>query len=110
MLDRGEALPPKVRRCGLGSPDDAASLVVWLASARSGDVTGQAIAIGGDRLGLWRRPTEVGYASQDGRWSVHPIADYFAPPGRVKLQAFFPTPHANCTASCSRSGHGLRCW
>ncbi len=92
MLDRGEPLPTKARRAGLGSPDDAASLVVWLASARSGGVTGQAIAIGGDRLGLWSHPTEVGYTYQNGGWSVDQIDDYFAAPGRAILQDFLPAP------------------
>src|SRR3546814_20985090 len=92
MLDRGESLPPKARRSGLGSPDDAASLVVWLASARSGDVTGQAIAIGGDRLGPWSHPTEVGYPYPAGGSSVDQIDYYFPAPGRANTQDFLPTP------------------
>jgi 3-oxoacyl-[acyl-carrier protein] reductase len=92
LVDRGEPVPAKARRAGLGSPDDVAALVVWLASARAGDVTGQAIAIGGDRLGFWSHPTETDYAYQDGGWSVEQIDQFFAGPGRSELQDFMPGP------------------
>src|SRR5690349_9533746 len=53
----GEPFPPWLRRDeGLGTVEDAASLVVFLASDESKDITGQAIGIGGDRLALWAHP------------------------------------------------------
>jgi NAD(P)-dependent dehydrogenase (short-subunit alcohol dehydrogenase family) len=59
---------------GFGTPDDAAGLVVYLASAASAAVTGQAIGIGGDKLSLWTHPTEVAAAYRTGGWSADDIA------------------------------------
>lgn len=70
----GEPIPHELRHDkGLGSPDDVAPLVVWLASSDSAEVTGQAIGIGGDRLTLFSHPevVEIGYA--DGGWSAEGI-------------------------------------
>lgn len=67
----GEPIPREIRRDkGLGSPEDVAPLIVWLASEKSQSVTGQAIGIGGDRLTLYSHPAvlEVDYA--DGGWSA----------------------------------------
>lgn len=67
----GDPIPHELRHDkGLGSPDDVAPLIVWLASAESAEVTGQAIGIGGDRLTLFSHPEviETGYA--DGGWSA----------------------------------------
>ena len=50
---RGEPLPSWLRAGeGFGTPEDAAGLVVFLASAAAKDVTGQCIGVGGDRLAL----------------------------------------------------------
>jgi NAD(P)-dependent dehydrogenase (short-subunit alcohol dehydrogenase family) len=51
-VDRGEPVPEHVRQRGLGTPDDVAPVIVYLASADSAEVTGQAIAAGGDRIAL----------------------------------------------------------
>jgi NAD(P)-dependent dehydrogenase (short-subunit alcohol dehydrogenase family) len=59
---------------GFGVPDDAAGLVVFLASAASDGVTGQAIGIGGDKLSLWSHPAEVAAAYRDGGWDADQIA------------------------------------
>lgn len=70
----GEPVPPKVRReHALGGPEDAAPLVVWLASAESAGVTGQAIGIGGDRLTLYAHPSEAEVAYRDGGWTADAI-------------------------------------
>lgn len=92
LVERGEQVPTKARRAGLGTPDDVASLVVWLASAGSGSVTGQAIAIGGDRLGFWSHPTETDYAYRDGGWDVESIHKHFEAGGPALLQDFMPNP------------------
>src|SRR5262245_46787137 len=61
-----EPLPAWLRRGeGLGTPADAAALVVFLASDAARDVTGQCIGIGGDRLSLWSHPQEVAVALRD---------------------------------------------
>lgn len=72
----GTALPRWLRaREGFGVPEDAAGLVVFLASAEAGEVTGQAIGVGGDRLSVWSHPQEVAAAYRDGGWSAGDVAD-----------------------------------
>jgi NAD(P)-dependent dehydrogenase (short-subunit alcohol dehydrogenase family) len=75
-LAAGRPLPSFARReLGFGSPQDAAGLVVFLASDEAADITGQAIGIGGDRLALWAHPAEtaVEFADGDG-WTADAIA------------------------------------
>jgi 3-oxoacyl-[acyl-carrier protein] reductase len=72
----GEPVPKNVRRDhALGGPEDAAPLIVWLASAASSGVTGQAIGIGGDRLTLYAHPSEAEVAFHDGGWTAEAIDD-----------------------------------
>lgn len=72
--ERGEPVPAAVRReHALGTPDDAAPLVVWFASDAAASVTGQAIGIGGDRLTLYGHPTEKEIAYHDGGWTPDAI-------------------------------------
>ncbi|MEN3539541.1 SDR family NAD(P)-dependent oxidoreductase [Microbispora sp. ZYX-F-249] len=59
---------------GLGTVEDVAGLVVFLASDASAGVTGQAIGIGGDRLALWSHPGEKAVAFADGGWTAESIA------------------------------------
>ncbi|MER7111052.1 SDR family oxidoreductase [Streptomyces sp. NPDC000229] len=71
----GEPLPDWLRRDeGLGTVDDVAGLITFLASDASKGVTGQAIGIGGDRLALWAHPKEKAVAFADGGWSAEAIA------------------------------------
>lgn len=71
----GTPLPDWLRAGeGFGTPEDAAGLVVYLASAESAGVTGQAIGIGGDRLSLWAHPEETELSFRDGGWSADAIA------------------------------------
>ena len=73
---RGETLPSWLRAGeGFGVPEDAAGLVVFLASAAAQDVTGQCIGIGGDRLSLWSHPQEVATAFRSGGWDAAAIAE-----------------------------------
>jgi NAD(P)-dependent dehydrogenase (short-subunit alcohol dehydrogenase family) len=75
----GTPLPDWLRSgAGFGVPDDAAGLVVFLASAASAGVTGQAIGVGGDKLSLWSHPTEVAAAYRAGGWSADDIATAWA--------------------------------
>ncbi|MFD9726471.1 SDR family oxidoreductase [Streptomyces sp. NPDC059072] len=71
----GEPLPDWLRKDeGLGTVEDVAGLITFLASDASDGVTGQAIGIGGDRLALWAHPREKAVAFADGGWSGDAIA------------------------------------
>lgn len=73
--DQGTPLPRWLRTGeGFGVPEDAAGLVVFLASSEAEGVTGQAIGIGGDRLSLWAHPIEVVSAYRDGGWDADQVA------------------------------------
>ena len=75
----GNPLPDWVRKDeGMGTPEDVASLIVFLASDASAEVTGQAIGIGGDKLALWSHPQEKATAYADGGWSADAIAESWA--------------------------------
>src|SRR3954463_7996616 len=64
------------RELSLGTPQDAAGVVAFLASDAAAGVTGQAVGIGGDRLALWSHPSEVVVEFADGTgWSADAIAD-----------------------------------
>ena len=70
----GEPIPHELRHDrALGSPEDVAPLVVWLASGESQDVTGQAIGIGGDRITLYSHPAVLDVEYADGGWSADGI-------------------------------------
>jgi len=64
---------------GFGLPQDAAGLVVFLASVFSNGITGQAIGVGGDRLTLWSHPAETVVAYQDGGWLADQIIEAWPP-------------------------------
>jgi 3-oxoacyl-[acyl-carrier protein] reductase len=73
-----QKLPDWLRRDqAMGSVDDVAPLVVFLASDESAGITGQTIALGGDRLALWSYPEEVAVAFSDGGWDAESIAGEF---------------------------------
>ncbi|WP_308819415.1 SDR family NAD(P)-dependent oxidoreductase [Pseudonocardia alni] len=91
-VDRGEPVPENVRRRGLGSPDDVAPVIVYLASAASAEVTGQAIAAGGDRIALWTHPTEVAEQLHAGGWAPDEVAEAFAGPLKGELPDHLPAP------------------
>lgn len=66
----GGEIPAEYRHDhALGTPEDVASLIVWLASDAAADVTGQAIGIGGDRLTLYSHPAVLRTMYQDGGWA-----------------------------------------
>lgn len=72
----GTPLPAWVRRDeGLGTAEDAAELIVYLASDAAKGITGQAIGIGGDRLALWAHPSEKQVQFADGGWQADAIAE-----------------------------------
>ncbi len=89
MVERGEPIPAEVRRAiSFGTPEDCAGLVVFLASDRSTDISGQCIGIGGDRLSLWSHPVEVRSAFKDGGWDADAIADVFSTTVGESLESY----------------------
>ncbi|MFC9554603.1 4-hydroxyphenyl-beta-hydroxyacyl-CoA dehydrogenase [Rhodococcus sp. NPDC056960] len=78
-MKNGEPLPDIIRReVGMGTPDDAAGIISFLASDDAADITGQAFAVGGDRLALWSHPELTAVEYHDGGWSAENIADRWA--------------------------------
>ncbi|GHE80434.1 dehydrogenase [Amycolatopsis deserti] len=90
--EAGEPIPEAARRKGLGSPDDVAPVIVYLASKESDGVTGQAIAAGGDRIALWTHPDEVAEKFHADGWTAKGVADLFAGDYAGQLQDFKPAP------------------
>ncbi len=88
--DRGEPIPSEVCASGLGTVDDVAGLVVFLASDEAAGITGQAIGIGGDRIAIWSHPTEVAVEVRDGGWTADALAEAFPSQFQPHLQAFKP--------------------
>ncbi|MFD0205844.1 MULTISPECIES: SDR family oxidoreductase [Saccharothrix] len=75
----GAPFPDRLRKDeGLGTVEDVASLIVFLASDAARHITGQAIGIGGDRLSLWSHPGEKAVAFADGGWTAAAIAESWA--------------------------------
>lgn len=74
-MKNGEPLPDIIRReVGMGTPEDAAGIISFLASDAAADITGQAFAVGGDRLALWSHPDLTAVEYHDGGWSADDIA------------------------------------
>lgn len=93
---RGEPFPAWLRKGeGFGTPEDAAGLLVFLASDAARGITGQAIGIGGDKLSLWSHPEEVSTAYSDGGWDADAIAAAWATSvGRRPETYGIPAPQA----------------
>jgi NAD(P)-dependent dehydrogenase (short-subunit alcohol dehydrogenase family) len=88
-VGRGEPLPPALRQgMGLGTAEDVAPLVVFLASDGAQRVTGQCIGIGGDKLSLWSHPQEIRVAYREGGWTSDDIANTWNSSVGQELQSF----------------------
>ncbi|WP_280434862.1 SDR family oxidoreductase [Nocardia carnea] len=73
-MEQTGSLPDLIRRdVGMGTVEDAAGIVTFLASDEAADITGQAFAIGGDRVALWTHPTPAGIAYRDGGWTAEDL-------------------------------------
>ncbi|MET8427667.1 4-hydroxyphenyl-beta-hydroxyacyl-CoA dehydrogenase [Nocardia sp. NPDC004860] len=78
-MKNGEALPAIIRReVGMGTPEDAAGIISFLASDAAADITGQAISVGGDRLALWSHPQLTATGYHDGGFSADDVAAEWA--------------------------------
>ncbi|MFC7830648.1 SDR family oxidoreductase [Streptomyces sp. NPDC057362] len=92
----GTPLPDRLRKDeGLGTVEDVAGLITFLASDTAKDVTGQAIGIGGDRLALWAHPKEKSVALTDGGWSADAIGEHWRDGVGAEPESFgIPAPKA----------------
>ena len=72
---------------GFGTADDVAGLIAYLASDAAGNINGQAIGAGGDRLQLWSHPEAVASEFHDGGWDTASLAESFDSLFGDKLQS-----------------------
>lgn len=90
-VEQGQPVPETVRNGGLGTADDVAPLVVFLASEEAAGITGQVLGAGGDRITLWSHPTEVAVVIRSGGWDADGIAAVFPGTFGTRLQDFRPS-------------------
>lgn len=78
-MKNGEPLPEIIRRdVGMGTAEDAAGLISFLASDDAAEITGQAFSIGGDRLALWSHPQLTATEFHDNGWTADEITAQWA--------------------------------
>jgi NAD(P)-dependent dehydrogenase (short-subunit alcohol dehydrogenase family) len=92
LAEKGEPIPADVRAGGLGTAEDVAPLIVFLASDAAAGITGQALGAGGDRISIWSHPTEVVAEVREGGWSADALAEAFPATFQPRLQDWRPTP------------------
>jgi NAD(P)-dependent dehydrogenase (short-subunit alcohol dehydrogenase family) len=88
---RGEdvTLPSQLRKgAALGTAEDVAPLLVFLASERAKAITGQCIGIGGDKLSLWSHPQEIRAAYHDGGWTADTISEVWDSSVGQRLESY----------------------
>lgn len=87
--ERGEPVPAQFRMgMGMGTPDDVAPILVFLASDEAAKVTGQAIGLGGDKLSLFAHPHERSVAYKEGGWTAESIGELFGSSVGQDLEAY----------------------
>ena len=78
-MKRTGTLPDVMRReVGMGTPEDAAGLIAFLASDAAAGITGQAFSVGGDRLALWSHPRLTATAYHRGGFGADEVAERWA--------------------------------
>ncbi|MQA08152.1 MAG: SDR family oxidoreductase [Pseudonocardiaceae bacterium] len=90
-VEAGEPVPDQLRRDGLGTPDDVAPVIVYLASDAASGITGQCVGAGGDRISLWSHPTEVASVVREGGWTPDSVAGMFPSTLESRLQDYTST-------------------
>lgn len=95
-IEAGQPLDPAVRReFAFGTADDVAGLVAFLASDAAGEITGQAIGIGGDCLSLYAHTDQIVKEYSDGGWTEDEIAEVWPTvfaPHLQRVGEALPTP------------------
>ncbi len=89
MIDRQTALAEKEGRpapspadMGLGSAEEVARMMVFLASDRAASLNGQIVSFNGRKMALWTHPREVNIEVRE-EWSLDDIAaEFFETAGR----------------------------
>ena len=71
-------VPEDLRNRYLGSAEDVAAAVVFLASDAAANLNGQIVALGGNRLALWSHPMEVHHELRSGGWDAAAVEEAFA--------------------------------
>jgi NAD(P)-dependent dehydrogenase (short-subunit alcohol dehydrogenase family) len=66
----GKPVPATDRELGFYTPEEAAPLVVWLASDAAAGVTGRFLALDGPRLAVWQGARPVSFAFHFPRWTL----------------------------------------
>jgi NAD(P)-dependent dehydrogenase (short-subunit alcohol dehydrogenase family) len=99
-VEAGQPVPEKLRVSGIGTAQDVAPLVVFLASLDA-TVTGQCFGIGGDRLSLWSHPHEVAVTVRPGGWTLADLAKEFPAALAPHLQEYLPAPHGTGDSAAS---------
>jgi NAD(P)-dependent dehydrogenase (short-subunit alcohol dehydrogenase family) len=79
MARRGLAVPNDDRELGFFEPDDAAQLVVWLASERAAGVTAQFLGIDGPTIRVWSLVTPEDTLTTAGTWTVDSMDEHLRP-------------------------------
>jgi NAD(P)-dependent dehydrogenase (short-subunit alcohol dehydrogenase family) len=75
---RAEGRPaPTARDMGIGTPDEVAPAVVFLASDRSRELNAQVLSFNGRHLAVWTHPAEAGARDAE-VWTAEQIAGAFA--------------------------------
>jgi len=69
-----------------GSAEDVAPMIAYLASEGAGDITGQVIGVGGDKISLWTHPDEIAEAFKPGGWSFADLEEMFRSSVGFRLQ------------------------
>jgi NAD(P)-dependent dehydrogenase (short-subunit alcohol dehydrogenase family) len=89
LAESGQPLPEMARHdMGMGTPEDVAPLLVFLASDAGANISGQCIGIGGDKLSLWSCPAEVSIDYREGGWTADAIAVAWGKTVAQKLEPY----------------------
>ncbi|MFJ8083532.1 SDR family oxidoreductase [Streptomyces sp. NPDC096205] len=82
----------------IGSPEDVAAFVVYLASERAREITGQVYTVAGPKIAVWAQPRELRSAFSEGGWTPERVAEVL--PGSVGVD---PMPMLERVAAMSRA-------